>query len=310
MRQHVIFAKQDILTDPPFSRLDLVICRNLLIYLEPDAQEKCITLFHYALRPGGYLFLGNAESLGRKSILFKSLAHKKCRVYERIETEPSSRLPLTVPFAVERTMVPIRQQAALDQAHSVIQLSQDFLLEKYGPAAVTINQNYDILYNNGPTKRYLTHPRGATTTNLLELLPESLRNRIRGAIYKVSKEARPVSIRAVIAGDEGQKRQVTISVSKINDNLFLIDFKEKEGLSSEVSPEVPETVCVEETAVRQLEIELSSTRQELQSNIEQLKSLNEEFHSSNEELQASNEELQASNEELETDLPPVQWTPS
>src|SRR5208337_1533166 len=146
MRQHVIFAKQDILTDPPFSRLDLIICRNLLIYLEPDAQEKCITLFHYALRPGGYLFLGNAESPGKKSALFKSLAHKKCRVYEKIEIETSSRLPLTVPFAAERAGVSIRQQPALDKLHAVIQLSQETLLEEFAPAAVTIDQNYEIIY--------------------------------------------------------------------------------------------------------------------------------------------------------------------
>jgi PAS domain S-box-containing protein len=300
MRQHVIFAKQDILTDPPFSRLDLVICRNLLIYLEPDAQEKCITLFHYALRPGGYLFLGNAESLGRKVILFKSLAHKKCRVYEKVETGPSSRLPLSVPFAAERTTVPVMQQPALDQLHSLVQLSQDSLLEKYGPAAVTINQNYNIIYNNGPTKRYLTHPRGATTNNLLELLPESLRNRIRGAIYKATQEAGTFTIRAGITSDEGQKRQVAIHVSKIKENLFLIVFREKEGVPSGALSETTETICVEEPAVRQLEIELSSTRQELQSNIEQLKSLNEEFHSSNEELQASNEELETSREELQS----------
>ena len=87
MRQRVIFAKQDLLTDPPFSRLDLIICRNLLIYLEPDAQERCISLFHYALKPGGYLFLGNAESPGRTSFLFTALAHKKCRIYRKAEAE-------------------------------------------------------------------------------------------------------------------------------------------------------------------------------------------------------------------------------
>ncbi len=300
MRQHVIFAKQDILTDPPFSRLDLVICRNLLIYLEPDAQEKCITLFHYALRPGGYLFLGNAESLGRKSMLFKSLAHKKCRVFEKVETGPSSRLPLTVPFAAERAAVTVRQQPALDQLHSVIQLSQDSLLEKYGPAAVTINQHYDILYHNGTTHRYLKQPRGAPTQNLLELLPESLRNRIRGAIYKATQEAGTFTIRTGITSDEGQKRQVSVHVSTIKENLFLIVFREKEGAPSGALSETTETVCVEEPAVRQLEIELSSTRQELQTNIEQLKSLNEEFHSSNEELQASNEEMETSREELQS----------
>ncbi len=300
MRQHVIFAKQDILADPPFSRLDLVICRNLLIYLEPDAQEKCITLFHYALRPGGYLFLGNAESPGRKSALFKSLAHKKCRVYEKVESEPPSRLPLTVPFTAERAALPIMHYPALDQQHSVIQLSQEALLEEYGPAAVTIDQNYEILYNNGPTKRYLTQPRGVPTRNLLELIPDNLRSRIRGAIYKVTQEARPVSVRAAIAGDEGQKRQVSIRVSRMKDNLFLIVFREKAGLPAESSPGLLETVCVEEPAVRQLEIELSTTRQELQTNIEQLRSMNEEQQSSNEELQAANEELETSREELQS----------
>ncbi len=300
LRKNVTFARQDILTDPPFSRLDLVICRNLLIYLEPDAQEKCVTLFHYALRPGGYLFLGGAESPGRKSALFKSLAHKKCRVYEKVEIEPPSRLTLAVPFAAERAAVLIRQQPALDQLHSVIQLSQDTLLEEYGPAAVTIDQNYEILYHNGPTKKYLTQPRGAPTQNLLELMPENLRNRIRGAIYKVTQEAGPVSIRTGIADGEGKKRQVSIRVSRIKDNLFMIVFREKAVSPSEASSEPAEIGGVEEPVVRQLEIELSATRQELQSNIEQLKSLNEEFQSSNEELQASNEELETSREELQS----------
>ena len=116
---------------------------------------------------------------------------------------------------------------SLDQRHSIIQLSQETLLEKYAPAAVTIDQKYEILYHNGPTRRYLNQPRGATTNNLLELIPENLRNKIRGAIYKVTREARPVSIRTSIAVDDGQKRQVSIGVSKIQDNLFLIEFREK-----------------------------------------------------------------------------------
>ena len=158
-----------------------------MIYLEADAQEKCITLFHYALRPGGYLFLGNAESPGRKSAFFKSLLHKKCRVYEKVEIEPPSRLPLSIPFAAERATIPIRQQPASDQVHSLIQLSQDTLLEAYAPAAVTIDQNYEIIYHNGPTNKYLMQPHGATTQNLLELMPENLRNKIRGAIYKITQ---------------------------------------------------------------------------------------------------------------------------
>ena len=112
IRQLVVFAKQDILTDPPFSRLDLVICRNLLIYLEPDAQEKCIALFHYALKEGGYLFLGGAESPGRNKGLFASLAHKKCRIYRKIETKASTRTPLAVPFASEHLPLPVKQASS------------------------------------------------------------------------------------------------------------------------------------------------------------------------------------------------------
>ena len=168
MRQHVVFAKQDILTDPPFSRLDLVICRNLLIYLEPDAQEKCIALFHYALRNGGYLFLGNAESPGRKNHLFKSISHKKCRLYQKVDGQPIARLALSVPFASERTVSQLQgAPAAAEDRQSLNQFIQEALLEEYSPAAVAIDHNYDIIYHNGPTNRFLRQPRGAPTQNLL-----------------------------------------------------------------------------------------------------------------------------------------------
>ncbi|MGD0231406.1 MAG: CheR family methyltransferase, partial [Syntrophorhabdales bacterium] len=297
IRQLVVFAKQDILTDPPFSRLDLVICRNLLIYLEPDAQEKCIALFHYALKDGGYLFLGGAESPGRNNALFATLAHKKCRIYRKIETKASTRTPLAVPFASEHLLLPVKQPSSPRQ--SAAAFSQEVLLEEYAPAAVTINQNYDILYNNGPTSRYLHQPRGTPTLNLLDLLPENVRNRIRGGIYRAAQEMKPVSVRAGIPDDSGRTRQVTIRVSKLRENLYLIIFREKGSLSKEPDAASPEA-DMEEMVVRQLEQELSTTRDDLQSHIEQLKSLNEELHSSNEELQAANEELETSREELQS----------
>ena len=106
VRESVVFARQDLLTDPPFSKLDLIICRNFMIYLEPEAQEKCIRLFHYALKKGGYLFLGNAETVGRNSRLFQSIGRKQCRVYRKLETKPASRLPISVPYAAERQAPP------------------------------------------------------------------------------------------------------------------------------------------------------------------------------------------------------------
>ncbi len=300
IRGHVVFAKQDLLTDPPFSRMDIIICRNCLIYLEPDAQEKCIALFHYSLKDGGYLFLGGAESPGRNSLLFTALAHKKCRVYRKTDVRQASRMP-TIPFTPERPQpLPVRQAAASEYRQSTIGRIQEALLDQYGPAAVAINQNYDILYHNGPTKRYLTQPRGTPTQNLLALLPTNLGRRLRGAIYRAGHEAKPVSIRTTIPADDERTRQVTIRVTKVQENLFILAFTEK-GAPIQASEVISlESDAAGENAVRQLEHELSATREDLQGHIEQFRSLNEELQSSNEELQAANEELETSREELQS----------
>ena len=301
LRQRVVFAKQDILADPPFSRLDLVICRNLLIYLEPDAQEKCIAILHYALKKGGYLFLGSAESPGRGTLLFTQLPHKHCRVYQKMELESPARMPLAVPFPAEPAgPVPKMRVRTSERERSILSTIQESLLEEYAPAAIAIDQSHDILYHNGPTNRYLHHPRGTPTHNLLDLLPEHLRNRMRGALYRAEHEAKSVSIRASIPVDKGGKSQVIIRITKLRDNLFLIVFREKDGMPEQAEVPVLEAERIEETALRQLEIELSATRDDLQSHIEQLRSLNEELQSSNEELQAANEELETSREELQS----------
>ncbi len=301
IRQHVVFAKQDILTDPPFSRLDLIICRNLLIYLEPEAQEKCIAIFHYALKNGGFLFLGNAESPGRKNNLFKSISHKKCRIYRKVDSQLSTRLSLTVPFAVERSASPKRTSPPGSESVQPVNLYiQEILLEEFAPASVAIDHNYEIIYHNGPTNRYLRQPRGTPTQNLLELLPEGLRNRIRAGLYRAGQEKKPVSIRTTMTGDDRRKRQAVIRISKLKEHLFLVIFRERTCPNSEVETVALDTSAVEESAVRQLENELYATREELQSNIEQLKGLNEELQSSNEELQAANEELETSREELQS----------
>ena len=207
IRENVVFAKQDVLTDPPFSKLDLIICRNLLIYLEHDAQDKCLDIFHYALKDGGYLFLGNAESPGRNSTLFKYIGHKKCKIYAKIEKSPPLRRPLAVPYAAERSVSsPSRQESASSDQRSTSDFIQNALLEEFTPAALAVNQNFDIVYHNGPTNKYLRQPRGAPTQNLLELLPEKLLSRIRAGIYRAAHEARPVSFRTSIAGSMTGKR--------------------------------------------------------------------------------------------------------
>ncbi len=296
LRQRVIFARHNLLTDPPFSRLDLIICRNLLIYLDADAQEKCLSLFHYALMKGGFLFLGNAESPGRTAGLFATLAHKKCRIYQKSESKQASRMSLAMPVASGRPLARPKPEPPREQ--STVHVVQEALIEEYAPAAVAINQNYDIVYHNGPTNRFLRPPRGTPTQNLLELLPEKLRSRIRGAVYYAAKDAKPTSIRAGILLDE-RKKQVVIRVSKVQENLFLLTFREK-GSPFEESEAPADETPVDEKVVYQLERELTATRDDLQSHIEEFKSVNEELESSNEELQAANEELETSREELQS----------
>jgi len=300
VRECVVFARQDLLTDPPFSKLDLIICRNFLIYLEPEAQEKSIALFHYALKEGGYLFLGNAETVGRKSALFKSIGHKQCRIYRKLEMKLASRLPTSVPYATKRQVSPANQPQITERIWSVTESIQEKLLERYGPAAVAIDQNYDIIYHNGPTKRYLSQPRGVPTQNLLELLPKNLHTRIRGALYQSGREERLVSIHTIIADDDNCKRQVSLQITKAQENLYIVVFQEKGVSSKKEAVEQVNASVIEETAIHQLENELAATRADLQSHIEQLKSMNEEFHSSNEELKAANEELETSREELQS----------
>ncbi len=300
VRESVVFARQDLLSDPPFSKLDLIICRNFMIYLEPEAQEKCIKLFHYALNNGGYLFLGNAETVGKKSELFKSIGHKQCRVYRKLETGAASRLPISVPYATERQASLAKKAQITEQSRSNIEIIQEKLLEDYGPASVAVDQNYEIVYHNGPTNKYLRQPRGVPTRNLLELLPENLRTRIRGAIYRSGREDRPVVIRTSVAGDDNKKRHIILRITKNAENLFIVVFQEKSAPSKEEAAEQADAAVIEETAIHQLESELSATRADLQTHIEQLKSLNEELQSSNEEMQAANEELETSREELQS----------
>lgn len=294
IRQYVVFAKHDILSDPPFSRVDLVICRNLLIYLEQAAQEKCISLFHYALKKGGYLFLGGAESPGGSSRLFAPLPHKKCRLYRRTEAPTSGKALHTLFPGPRPSGVHIRPAPA-EGRRSASQLVHEALLEEFAPPAVAVDANHTILFHNGPTYRYLRHPRGVTTQNLVELLPEIVAGRVRNGLRRAATEKK-ASIDVTMPMDHGRKERVTIRISRLRDDIFLVLFREKKAASRAQAPED----ATDELVMHQLEHELSVTRDELRRHIEQLKSTNEELQSSNEEFQAANEELEASQEELQS----------
>jgi PAS domain S-box-containing protein len=304
IRDVVVFAKQNILVDPPFSKVDCIICRNLFIYLEPDAQNKCIELFHYALNPDGYLFMGNAESVGKRYSLFKSLGNKKCRLYKRVGPSrlPGNKIPLLFPAGShEHGALP---SAFAPDDSSIHAIAQQELLRKFAPAAVVINKSYGIVYYNGPTNKYLSQPGGAPTNKLLDQAPEGLRNRLRRHCSQVIHDNKPRVMLATFPGKNKTPLQVSVSISPLSatgadGGLYVVSFEEY--AASKVLEKTDVEPCgADEPIIRQLEHELSSTRDELQGNIEQLKSLNEEMHSSNEELQAANEELETSREELQS----------
>ncbi len=297
IRELVVFAPQNLTTDPPFSRLDLIICRNLLIYLDREVQRQIIALFHFALREGGYLFLGNAETISDHQDLFEPV-FKKWRVYRRIGV--GRRMPLELPLgktAEHRISAPFPARL-----NSLTFIAQHVLVDRFAPTAVIIDRRQQLLYAHGATEDYLTIPRGEPTMDIVGLAREGLRLRLGAAIRMAIKENRTTGITTRLKRG-AQSVPVRVTVTPLHhpremDGLLLISFEDYiPPAGDQTAPEQP---AAGENGWMQLEDELKITREELQSTIEQLESSNEELKASTEEAIASNEELQSVNEELET----------
>ena len=304
VRETVTFAVQNLIADAPFSKMDLISCRNLLIYLEPEVQKKVIALLHFALKEGGYLFLGPSETVGRQTDLFEPVS-KKWRIYRRIG--PSRAADLQFPVMQAEPCPAKPQPASRPQAPPrLAELAQNSLLRRFGLACVVINRNYEILHFAGPTEDYLVQPGGPPTQNLLSLASKGLEPKLRVVIRRAIRENAPQSIKDVRMRHGGDIRRVNIeaeplNLSKQTEGLLLISFQEQPNPSSETLAEArTRAETAESDLLRQLEQELETTRDDLQSTIEELESANEELKASNEEVMSMNEELQSANEELET----------
>jgi len=302
LREPILFAQQNVLSDAPCSRLDLISCRNLLIYLEPDVQQKVLTLLHFALNDGGCLVLGPSESIGSHADLFEPLS-KKWRMYRRSGLVRAERVEFPIAVGEARGGVGAPAHAAAGRPISLKEVTENLLLEDYAPAAVLVDRNYEILYFYGATAGYLSQPSGAPTKDLTSLAPGSLAPRLRAAVHKASREGRRVSVDGVRVNRNGEEGRVNIRVRPVRaahagDGLLLVTF-ENEPSSQRRRREVKQADG-SESLVRALEHELKSSREELQGAIEELESSNEELKASNEEVMSMNEELQSTNEELET----------
>jgi len=323
IRDMVIFAKHNVLTEPPFSRIDLVSCRNLLIYMEAALQQKAMGVMHYALKPNGWLWLGNSETLGGFRDLF-DLEDAKHKFYVKKPGLPQMAQTFSGESLGRRGGGEEARRREPGVAGTDIYREADrLLLNRYAPASVLINSDFEVIQFRGDTGHYLAPSPGKASLSLLKMLREGLLVGVRGAIHKARREEAQVREQGLRVKSSGGHRLVDVSVipvkgsNSVNQTHYLVLFEEA-GPSREL-PARPrskersrgetaldrrargkaEAAGAEQEAAR-LGQELAATREYLQSVIEQQEAANEELQSSNEEVQSANEELQSINEELET----------
>ena len=322
LRDTIIFAPHDVIRDPPFTRLDLISCRNLLIYFKPALQRALLPLFHYSLRPGGVLLLGNSESLGRFDGQFES-ADPKLRIYNRPKAVPANRAPsfpvrplAGSPLAKE-SRVPDRQTPAVNLQATADQL----LLQNFSPPAVLVNDRGDILYINGRTGQYLEPAAGKANWNIHVMARGELRAALSAALLQASTRHESVEILGLLLNEDGQSHRCDVLVRPLQEpgllqGNVLVVFRPASvaqrprrrraattALQQELETEVQQLRDQIQTLREDMRVsqeELQASNEELQSNNEELQSTNEEMTSSKEEMQSMNEELQAVNAELLT----------
>jgi two-component system CheB/CheR fusion protein len=308
IREMCLFSLHNLIADPPFSRLDLVSCRNVLIYLESDLQKKVIALFHYALRPGGYLLLGPSEMVSGQPELFRTV-DKKHRVFQSRDTvsRPPFRFPLSERGRLGIRLVEEPHRRAVPRRQEVARTYETILLESYAPACVVVNEGGDIVYFSPRTGRYLEPPSGTPTVNVIDMARKGLRLDVRAALHKAVNSRVPVIHENVAFELDDQTQHVNLIVRPMPElgddpGLFMVVFQEVVAVAAAEGPGVLSSgpITLDDPMIRRLEAELRATKAHLQATLEELESSNEELVSSNEELLSMNEELQSANEELQT----------
>jgi two-component system CheB/CheR fusion protein len=308
IREMVIFAPQNIIMDPPFTKLDILCCRNLLIYLTLELQKKLLPLFHYSLNAGGILFLGTSETIGGFNDLF-SIMDGKTRLYRRLEAGLSER-----PIEFSTTFTAVRLGASpkiLSPMVNIQSQAEQLLLQRYSPAAVLTNGNGDILYISGRTGKYIEAASGKANWNIFVMAREGLRYELTNAFQKAIREQETVILKNITVGANGGTQIVNVTVQPLKENndllgMVMIIFTDVAALSKPKPSGKPArgAAAGEVTELKtQLEYarhEMQNVREEMQSSQEELKSANEELQSTNEELQSTNEELTTSKEEMQS----------
>jgi two-component system CheB/CheR fusion protein len=320
LRDQLVFAEQDVVKDPPFSRVDLISCRNLLIYTDTVLQRRLLPMLHYALCPGGFLLLGSSETVGEFTNLFVPV-DRKWKLYRRKELghedrrgfgtagAPAARRP---PGALPREGRAVLGERR-ERRPSLRELTERLLLRSYAPACVAVNEQGEILYVHGRSGKYLELPPGEASLNLVRASREGLKIELASALRQVALERRAISYQGLEVRTNGGFQTVNLTIEPAEkgpgaSNIFIVTFQDgpRKSAAAPAPPPAPEAGAPSEAAdekdrhIAALERELRLKSETLQSTIEELEASNEELQSTNEELQSSNEEFETSKEELQS----------
>lgn len=303
IREMVVFAPQSVVKDPPFTKLDLISCRNLLIYFNAELQKKVIPIFHYSLLPNGILFLGTSETIGSFVDLF-SMVDKKWKLYKRRESIYSAQPFIDFPLAktIGKTY---ETSMKIIEVKNIPQLGEKVILQSYSPNCVIITETGEIIYIHGKTGKYLELTHGEAKMNIFEMAREGLKQDLSSTIRKVLSSKKQLTAEGVKIRPNGSTLFINLTVKPIKEppemsGYLLIIFEDVQ-----VEKKVPGSKKIHydkrsEKNIKNLEHELNVTKENLRSTIEELETTNEELKSTNEEMQSANEEMQSSNEEMET----------
>jgi two-component system CheB/CheR fusion protein len=303
IREMVVFAPQNITKDPPFTKLDMISCRNLLIYFTAELQNKILPIFHYSLKDDGILFLGSSETTGQSNYLF-TIIDKKWKLFSRNKLPEADLRKIAAHSQVIESNLKVSpiMPNTIQKAEelSIMQLVEAILRQSNTPPCVIVDADKNILYIHGKLGKYIEPAEGKISINIVDMVRSGLKAVLIASLRKANKSKKKVLAKNCAFHHEGYSARVDLTITPIAEsspmsNLLMVMFEESPLSNSATTEDLPTTSNVEA-----LQRELNTTKDNLQATIEELETANEELKSANEELQSTNEELQSTNEELET----------
>jgi two-component system CheB/CheR fusion protein len=302
IREMVVFAQHNIIAHPPFTKIDILSCRNLLIYLDTELQKKLLGLFYFCLNPEGILVLGNSETPGAQSALFTAV-DTKLKIYKRSVAAAAPEL-LDFPSSFSRTESGhVEKQIPVQSNQNIQTLADQLLLQQFSPVGVLVNENGDIIYASGRTGKYLEPPVGRANLNIFAMLRKGLHNEFPGAFRKAVRTRKAVVLHQIKVATNGDAQTVNVNVQWIDKpgplhGKIMIVFTDVPESPEIHSPKNKGKMTLDNDRYSKLEKELQHAREEMQNTLEEMQTSEEELKTTNEELQSTNEELQSANEEL------------